>query len=57
MGYGEACIMHLTPGVVHNIPKAIDVFLTIMHKKTSQNPIQKQKGATLGMMASRRNNI
>ena len=23
MDYDEACIMHLTPGVVHNFPKAV----------------------------------
>ena len=23
--YDEACKMHLTPGVVHNFPKAVDV--------------------------------
>ena len=25
MDYDEACIMHLTPGVVHNFPKAVSV--------------------------------
>ena len=25
MDYDEACIMHLTPGVVHNFPKAVGV--------------------------------
>ena len=25
MGYDEACFMHLTPGVVHTFPKAVDV--------------------------------
>ena len=25
MGYDEACFMHLTPGVVHNFPKAVGV--------------------------------
>ena len=25
MDYDEACFMHLTPGVVHNFPKAVDV--------------------------------
>ena len=25
MDYDEACFMHLTPGVVHNIPKAVGV--------------------------------
>ena len=25
MDYDEACIMHLTPGVVHNFPKAVNV--------------------------------
>ena len=24
-GYDEACFMHLTPGVVHNFPKAVGV--------------------------------
>ena len=23
--HGEACFMHLTPGVVHNFPKAVGV--------------------------------
>ena len=25
MAYDEACFMHLTPGVVHNFPKAVGV--------------------------------
>ena len=25
MDYDEACFMHLTPGVVHNVPKAVGV--------------------------------
>ena len=25
MDYDEVCIMHLTPGVVHNFPKAVGV--------------------------------
>ena len=25
MDYDEACFMHLTPGVVHNLPKAAGV--------------------------------
>ena len=25
MDYDEACFMHLTPGVVHNLPKAVGV--------------------------------
>ena len=25
MNYDEACFMHLTPGVVHNFPKAVGV--------------------------------
>ena len=25
MDYDEACFMHLTPGVVHNFPKAVGV--------------------------------
>ena len=25
MDYDEACFMHLTPGVVHNFPKAMGV--------------------------------
>ena len=25
MDYDEACSMHLTPGVVHNFPKAVGV--------------------------------
>ena len=25
MDYDEACFMHITPGVVHNFPKAIGV--------------------------------
>ena len=25
MDYDEACFMHLTPGVVHNFPKAVSV--------------------------------
>ena len=25
MDYNEACFMHLTPGVVHNFPKAVGV--------------------------------
>ena len=26
MDYNEACFMHLTPGVVHNFPKAVGVY-------------------------------
>ena len=26
MDYDEACFMHLTPGVVHNFPKAVRVY-------------------------------
>ena len=26
MDYDEACLMHLTPGVVHNFPKAVGVY-------------------------------
>ena len=25
MDYDEACFMHLTPGVVHNFPKAVGI--------------------------------
>ena len=25
MDYDEACIMHLTPGVVHNFPKTVGI--------------------------------
>ena len=57
MGYDEACIMHLTPGVVHNFPKAVGVYdLSPLCTKRSQIPIPKEKGATPGIIVSRLNN-
>ena len=44
MDYDEACFMHLTPGVVHNFPKAVGDFCTLCTKR-SQIPIRKEKGA------------
>ena len=40
MDSDEACFMHLTPGVVHNFPKAVDVkdFCPLCTKR-SQIPI------------------
>ena len=38
--YDEACIMHLTPGVVHNFPKAVGVWdFCPLCTKRSQIPI------------------
>ena len=34
MDYDEACFMHLTPGVVHNFPKAVDSY----SKREGGNP-------------------
>ena len=51
MDYDEACFVHLTPGVVHNFPKAVGVCT-----KRSQIPIRKEKGATPGILVSRLNN-
>ena len=57
VGYDEACFMHLTPGVVHNFPKAVDVEdLGSLCKKNHQIPIQKDKVATPGNLVSRLNN-
>ena len=49
--------MHLTPGVVDNFPKAVGVedFCPLCTKR-SQIPIQKEKGATPGILVSRLNN-
>ena len=57
MDYDEACFMHLTLGVVHNFPKAVGVwdFCPICTKR-SQVPIQKEKGATPGILVSHLNN-
>ena len=49
--------MHLTPGVVHNFPKAVSVYDSCpLCTKRSQIPIRKEKGATLGILVSRLNN-
>ena len=46
--------MILTPGVVHNFPKAVGVkdFCPLCTKR-SQIPIRKEKGATPGILVSR----
>ena len=55
--YDEACFMHLTPGVVHNFPKAVGVWdFCPLCTKRSQIPIRKEKGATPGILVSRLNN-
>ena len=57
MDYDEACFMHLTPGVVHYFPEAVDVKdLCALCTKISQIPIRKEKGATPGILVSRLNN-
>ena len=39
--------MHLTPGVVHNFPKAVGVYdFCSLCTERSQIPIRKEKGAT-----------
>ena len=45
--------MHLTPGVVHNFPKAVSVkdFCPLCTKR-SQIPIRTEKGATPGTLVS-----
>ena len=56
MNYDEACFMHLTPGVVHNFPKAVSVYyFWPLCTKRSQVPIRKEK-ATPGILVSRLNN-
>ena len=49
--------IHLTPGVVHNFRKAVDVkeFCPLC-TNISQIPIQKVKGATPGILVSCVNN-
>ena len=57
MDYDEACFMHLTPGVVHNFPKAVGVWdFCPLCTKRSQIPIRKEKGATPGILVSCLNN-
>ena len=57
MDYNEACIMHLTPGVVHNLPKAVGVYdFCPLCTKISQIHIRKEKEATLGILVSLLNN-
>ena len=57
MDYDEAYFMHLTPGVVHNFPKAVDVWdFCPLCTKRYQIPIHKEKGATPGILVSRLNN-
>ena len=46
---------HLTPGVVHNFPKAVGDFCPLCTKR-SQIPIRKEKGATPGILVSFLNN-
>ena len=57
MDYNEACFMHLTIGVVHNLPKAVGVYdFCPLCTKKSQIPIRKEKGATQGIRVSHLNN-
>ena len=48
MDYDEACFMHLTPGVVHNFPKAVGVQdfcpLLYMHKKIPDSYLKREGG-------------
>ena len=55
MDYDEACFMHLTPGVVHNFPKAVGVedFCPLC---TNIFLLKKRKGSTPGILVSRLNN-
>ena len=49
MDYVEACKMHLTPGVVHNFPKAVGVwYFCPLCTKRSQFPIRKKEGSNPG---------
>ena len=49
--------MHLTPGVVHNFPKAVGVWdFCPLCPKRSQIRIRKEKGATPGILVSCLNN-
>ena len=53
VGYEEACKMHLTPGVVHNFPKAVGVYdFCPLCTKISQIPIRKEKEATPGILVN-----
>ena len=45
MDYDEACFMYLTPGVVHNFPKAGGIgFLSPMHKKIPDSYSKREGG-------------
>ena len=49
--------MHLTPGVVHNFPKAVGVWnFCPLCTKISEIPILKEKGATPQILVSPLNN-
>ena len=43
MDYDEACFMHLTPGMVHNFPKAVVGFLSPMHKKIPDSHSKRER--------------
>ena len=45
--YDEACVMHLTPGVVHNFPKAVGVGYRISVPYAHKDPrflFEKRRG-------------
>ena len=46
MDYDEACFMHLTPGVVHNFPKAVGVqgFCPLCTKRSQINILKEKEG-------------
>ena len=44
MDYDEACFMHLTPGVVHNFPKAVHRISVPCAQNDSRFLFEKRKG-------------
>ena len=47
MDYDEACFMHLTPGVVHNFPKAVYRISVPCAHKYPRFLFEKRKGQSL----------
>ena len=44
MDYDEACFMHLTPGVIHNFPKAVGVWISPHAQKDPRFLFEKRRG-------------
>ena len=57
MDYDEACIMHLSPGVVHNFPKAVGIhdFCPIC-TKSPKFLFEKEKGGLRILVSEGLNN-